>query len=209
MGLVSAAAVLSDVLLIVPVAAIVVALVAIYQVRNSGGTQSGTGLAAIGILLAIVFMGWVVGRAWAQKRAIVAEERQIVALIDQLSQQVLAKDYDAAWKHFGRDFRYTVTKAGFVNTWKALDGLEGYGPVKGLRWNTRLAVQIDPNTGTKLANGVILVDTVNGAPDRWGATFRYYPGTGWMIEDVDAVYFAKRPLKSELELPTPIRPDWE
>lgn len=204
LGAISAAAVASDVLLVLPVATVIVGIVALMQVRRSGGTQTGAGLAAVGLILALIFVGWIGGRAWSAHRAVEDARGQVVSLIDKLSKAVTSNSYEPAWECFGDTFRAEVRKKAFFDTWTRLQGIPGYGPLKGIRWNTRLEVQIDPNTGVKFANGVLLIDTASGAPDRWAAAFRWYPDRGWLIENIDTGEFPRTPLDTG---PTPLLPN--
>src|SRR5438046_6344222 len=55
LGLASSLAILDAVLLIIPIAAIIFAIVALRQIANSNGTQSGRVLASAGLTLALGF----------------------------------------------------------------------------------------------------------------------------------------------------------
>src|SRR5436190_13265608 len=115
LGLASALALMDEVLLAFPAAAIVCAIIALVQIRRSGGTQTGRRLAWIGIVLALVFIASVGGRAIAQRARNRADEQQIDAVIKKLSDAVTAGDYDAAYGLFGDRFQQRVPKAQFVN----------------------------------------------------------------------------------------------
>ena len=56
-GVASVLAFLADVLLVVPLVAVVCGIIAWRQVRSSNGTQTGIGLAALGMLLALLLGG--------------------------------------------------------------------------------------------------------------------------------------------------------
>src|SRR5687768_6049715 len=62
LGLGGVLALLSPMLIIVPVAAIVCAVLAFFQIRSSNGTQSGQAFAALGVLLGLAFGGVAVGQ---------------------------------------------------------------------------------------------------------------------------------------------------
>ena len=62
LGLLSGLSLLGTIMLVLPVATLVVGIIAVVQVRRSAGTQSGTAIAALGLLLAGGFVGVVGGR---------------------------------------------------------------------------------------------------------------------------------------------------
>src|SRR5437868_14846013 len=63
LGLASALALLDNTLLAVPVLALIFAVAALRQIIKSGGTQTGRGLAILGLLLAVGFSGVVLARS--------------------------------------------------------------------------------------------------------------------------------------------------
>ena len=68
LGLASALALLDNTLLAIPVLALIGAIFSLRQIARSGGTQTGKGLAVLGLLLAVGFSGIVLARSmydWA------------------------------------------------------------------------------------------------------------------------------------------------
>src|SRR4051812_25063806 len=63
LGLASALSLLDNILLVVPIAAIICSLIAMKQIKNSNGTQTGKGLVTLGLLLSIGFAGFIGSRA--------------------------------------------------------------------------------------------------------------------------------------------------
>src|SRR5436309_9385705 len=63
MGLASSLALLDITLLAIPVATVVLAIVALRQIANSNGTQTGRALAWGGMVLAMLFVASIGGRA--------------------------------------------------------------------------------------------------------------------------------------------------
>src|SRR5438552_9086922 len=55
LGLASALALLDNTLLALPIAAVICGIFALRQISRSGGTQTGRGLAILGLLLALCF----------------------------------------------------------------------------------------------------------------------------------------------------------
>src|SRR5438552_7332043 len=67
LGLASALALLDNTLLAIPVLALIGAIASLRQIIRSGGTQSGRGLAILGLLLALGFSGVVMARSIVQQ----------------------------------------------------------------------------------------------------------------------------------------------
>jgi hypothetical protein len=189
LGLASSLSVVGSLLLIIPVIAIVVGVVAIRQVRHSAGTQTGIGLAILGILLALLFAGIKGGKEFNAYRMVQQEKDQIIALIDQVGKDVKNENYNAAWTHFSDRFKHGVSKDDFDAFWIRTKLPEFGGPVTGMRWNGILQVDIDPETGSRTAAGVVLIDlsTRNANGERVYArvptTFRKVSGQ-WMIDSL-------------------------
>src|SRR5688572_29594402 len=62
LGLASMLALLEEVLLVIPLTAVIVGIIAWRQINQSNGTQTGKGLVAIAMLFAVGFGGFVVAR---------------------------------------------------------------------------------------------------------------------------------------------------
>ena len=106
--------------LIIGLAGIVSAIIALYQIRHSNGTQGGTGLAILGILLSLAIAGSVAATSiveWNHQRE---DKVQIEGLITQLGQFVASEQYDKAYQLFGPDFQ-SVFKPQIFH-----DQLQGY-----------------------------------------------------------------------------------
>lgn len=192
LGLASSAAVLGNILLIIPVATLVVAILAIIQIRNSAGTQSGLLLAGLGLGLAAAFVIVVGGRAILHAQRVSAERDEIVALIDQLGKNVSQANYDAAWAQFSPRFQERIKRETFQNLWTTNQASPYYGQINLMRWNGILDVQIDPETGATTAQGVIIIELKNGQYDRRLGVFRKDPAKGWAFDDING-YFAPEP----------------
>src|SRR4051812_15392834 len=63
LGLASALALLDNTLLSLPIATLICSIFALRQISRSGGTQTGRGLAVLGLLLALIFSGVVLARS--------------------------------------------------------------------------------------------------------------------------------------------------
>ena len=91
MGLGSSLSLLDPVLLVIPLVALVLSIIAIYQIKHSNGTQTGIGLAVGGLIFALLFCGLVGGRYVAETVGNHQDELAINDVIGQLSQNLLGK----------------------------------------------------------------------------------------------------------------------
>src|SRR4051812_35590664 len=120
LGLSTALAFLGVPFLVVGVAGIVFGIIALVQIRHSNGTQGGTGLAILGILLSLAMAGSVAAASiveWNHQRE---DRNQIEAAITQLGQYVAGEQYDKAYQLFAPDFQALIKPQIFH------DQLQGY-----------------------------------------------------------------------------------
>ena len=97
LGFATALAFLGAVFLVIGVAAIVCGLLALRQIRNSNGTQTGRGLAITGIALALVVAGAVGAVAAAQEMTRRADKAAVNAAIEEFGKRVMHADYVGAY----------------------------------------------------------------------------------------------------------------
>src|SRR4051812_9800902 len=94
LGLASALAIVDTILLIVPIAGVICSIVALMQIQKSAGTQTGRGLAALGLLLSLGFVGYVgyMNIAAAQQER--TDRAAIESIIAELTTDIKQGDYD-------------------------------------------------------------------------------------------------------------------
>src|ERR1051325_5299575 len=105
LGICTALAFLGIPFLVIGIAGIVSGIMALVQIRHSNGTQGGTGIAILGILLSLAIAGSV-GTTnlleWLHER----EDRQeINSVLEQLGQHISADRYDKAFGLFTPGFQ--------------------------------------------------------------------------------------------------------
>src|SRR5690606_11374020 len=105
LGLLSVAVLLGWPLLIIPVAAIVLAIVSLRQIHRSNGTQSGKGLAWTGIVLGVAFAALVGTRQITARVAAAEEQRRIEALVAEFNQRITNQQWQALYDLFTPDFQ--------------------------------------------------------------------------------------------------------
>lgn len=120
LGLCTALAFLGIPFLVVGAAGIVAGIIALVQIRHSNGTQGGTGLAILGILLSVGIAGSVAAANiidWSHRREDQAEINKVLA---QLGQHVASEQYDKAYELFMPEFQAVFKPQVFR------DQLQGY-----------------------------------------------------------------------------------
>jgi len=91
--------------LLIPAAAIVLAVMAWVQVSRSNGTQAGRGLAALAILIAAGVAATKVTLNWRSLVANAPDEKRVNTLIADLGKAIAADQYDKAYTHFTPEFQ--------------------------------------------------------------------------------------------------------
>jgi hypothetical protein len=189
LGIVSAFMLLnSAVLLVFPLAGIFCSLLAFRQINHSNGTQTGRGLATIGLLLSLGFGGfYTVGQTVDAIRNR-ADRNQMIALIDQFGQFISRNDYHGAYNLCDQRFQQRVTEAAFTARFKAANGSPIIGSITSMEWNQVLQFNDDPVTRDRLASTMVMVhfSKVSGV-DREGTVFRKIDGQ-WWIDDIPGMF---------------------
>ena len=192
LGFASISIVLTDVLLIVPLVGIVCAVVAIVQIRNSNGTQTGRLLAGLGLLLAMAIGGGRFVYVSLGAYHVSAAEGQIGRLVQDFGQDVRAHRYAEAYARFNDDFRQRVPFATFEQAFKALDD-ERLGGLQSVEWNgQRMVFEDKPDSDITYAAAMTLFSfPKNPEPQRLQVNFERSGGT-WRISDMDALFPRKK-----------------
>lgn len=132
-------------LLLVPVVALVLGVVAITQVRSSNQTQTGSLIALAGIVVSLGFSGyWGLNRV----RLMTADEearRQITALVQSLGEAVRAEDYAKAYVLFEPRFRQRVDQATFESTMRLVRTRAYRVEIAGMDVSERTIIERDRN----------------------------------------------------------------
>lgn len=198
-GLASAVVVLNAILLIVPAVAIVLGVVALMQIRNSNGTQTGRPLAWLGMVLAL---GASVLLGTSQIVRILntrQDEQQIAQLIADFGGDVKARNYDAAHARLSPKMAEAWPKDSLAARMNLIqDG--AYGPVKGMSWNGRAAFEVEQRTGLLIGASVAVVDREKGDQDRQEMRFLKVNGE-WKLDAVPMMLPVEAPQPTVNKLP--------
>ncbi|MFN4242398.1 MAG: hypothetical protein ACK4PI_04085 [Tepidisphaerales bacterium] len=157
-GLASAAAMISPILLAIPVFALICAVMGWVQVGRSNGTQTGRVLCVLGAVLALAFGGIVVRQEVATARAFAESRREIGALFQRFAEATKVGDYEAAYRVFGPAFQSRMPFERFKGTLDHIASFPNYGRIVSCSWNERLqAVPDTSGQGNDFARAAVQV----------------------------------------------------
>lgn len=175
-------------LLVVPLAAILCAVLALWQIQTSNGTQSGRLLAIGGLALALVFGGIQIVRTVQQRAREKADEQQLSTIINELAQTVKSRDYEKAYTLFSDRFTQRVSKNEFIQKWKPLEDTQLLGALKSIEGNGEYRFDVDPTSDIRYGRTLLVLAFDKAqAPTRLDILFRH-TGQKWVIEDMPSLF---------------------
>src|SRR5688500_2751371 len=157
LGLGSALALLESLLLILPLAGIIVAIIAFRQIHHSNGTQTGRGLAALGVVLMLGFGGYVLAQNVTAEMRTRDDRRAISEVVSQMGEKVKAADYDGAYTFYSSRFQQGVPLDKFKGQIKYLNEAAVYGKLKKVDTGL-MQFQVDESTGARYATTRVLLE---------------------------------------------------
>ena len=181
------------VLLVIPAVAIVLAIVAFVQIRNSNGTQTGRGLAALGLVLALGFIGLVGGRSLSDAFKNREDEKAIDSLIIKLDELLVAHKYDEAYQMFDDKFTERFKQPDFVGIWKHIvEGSKDYKGMTGMHPNNRMEFEVNADTGQKRGIEMTIMEFGPNST-RIPFVFVQEPDGTWKITDIPDLFKQQQP----------------
>jgi len=180
LGMASALSLLSFYFLVIPVGAVVVALVAIKQINNSNGTQTGKGLAWAGMGLAILLGGAEGAMEWKDYTALKADERGISATLSQAGKLINEGKYDQAYEFYDASFKSYVPPELFKSNMLSVQAPRGLGKLQSMEGNG--IVHFESAGGARLAitKAIIKFANIKGEDERFDVALREVGGK-WLI----------------------------
>ena len=151
LGLASALVLLEEFLLIIPLACVVVGIVAWRQIQNSNGTQTGKALIGIGLICALGFGGFVVAREATEGLRTREDRAAIAALITDIGEKTKAGQYQALYERTSEQFRQRVAREQFEQRLASVRQSDIYGKLQSTSWNGLAEFYNDPGTGDRFA----------------------------------------------------------
>ena len=187
LGLASALAVVDKILLIVPIAGVVCAIVALYQIGKSAGTQTGRGLAVLGLLLSLGFAGYVGYQAYDKARIERADRAAIEAMLPELTRRIQKGEFKEAYAMFSERFQERVQLQEFSDRLKYVqDG--SLGKLETITTNGRYDFNSDPSTGIRMGQAILQMKLDKyPEPSRQEAVFRLVADQ-WKFENIPGLF---------------------
>jgi hypothetical protein len=175
-------------LMLIPLAGVTVAAVAWVQVGRSNGTLTGRGLVVIGLLLSAglgLYQGGVMAVAYAGS---VSARRQVVQLIRDFGQDIVAERYKEAYARCDDQFHEKVSLPQFEGNWRMYRHNGNLGNLTGLDWNGLMTFETEVISGDRTAGGMVLLQ-FSGSTEafRTGMFFRVVDGT-WKIDAMPQLF---------------------
>ena len=188
LGFASLLAMLNNILLVIPIVGAILSCVALAQVHNSNGTQTGKGLAFLGLLLCGgITVGLICTRVVEGIRRS-EDQRTIANLCDQFGRLIAQKKYDEAYDLFDADFQERVKPDPFKIHLASLQESKVSPPIDQIAWNGLIQFQTDEG-GLDTAESVMKIhykDIVGEG--RYNARFRRAAGGSWKIDNIPDLF---------------------
>ncbi len=195
LGIASVLAKLNTALLAIPVAGIVCGFIAFGQIKKSGGTQTGRGVAIFGLILSIGIAGWVIAQQVIDYARAQSDQAAIIALVDSFGEAVKSDDYAKAYSLCDEDFHQLVNFEQFkgqIGILKTPQAVQFYGNITSIVWNGRLEFDVDNQTGTPIAIGIMLINSEKRDALREATRFRKI-GSKWKIDSLPDMFQPPKP----------------
>ncbi len=195
LGFASASCLMISLFLFIPVVGLFLGLIAIWKIRNSGGTQSGLGFAIGGMALCLLFGGGVSAKLAIAAAHTREESRQCGEVIAKFGEEIKAQHYDAMYESLMTDvFRERVSPKFFHDV---VEGLRAHGPfgeLKGTRWPGNI-IDFEPVAGTdaKYAYATIVFEFSNAAQEPRETIKLTNREGSWKIEGLPQLFPEQKP----------------
>jgi hypothetical protein len=184
-GLASLLAVVSWVMLVIPIVGVVLSLIAIRQVNQSNGTLTGRGLAIFGLVLSGVITLGIFTYQTVQQIRRREDSKAIAALCEKYGQAIAARDYAAGYGLFDQQFKDRISPPQFSAQLELLQRSTVMPPIDAIEWNG--LAQFNPgDNGVETAEAVMKVQ-YHGLGDqgaRLGVRFRKNADGPWLIDNI-------------------------
>jgi len=194
LGFASVLVVLSNILLVVPIVGAICGILAIVQIRHSNQTQTGMGLAFLGLALSLLLgVGKVIYESINSFR-LSSDEKQIATLIHEFGQDVVGERYEQAYQLCGERFRERVPQAAFTQTLKSMRQIPGLGVLRSIEWNEhRMEIEEKPDASASYALAMTLfAHSGNPYPQRLVMSFEKPSGGAWSISDIESLFPSRK-----------------
>lgn len=178
LGLASALALFGWLLLAIPLVGLIFGIVAMSTIKDSNGTQSGKGLAILGILLCLGFGGGEIAKEVIAIASVHSDKEQISKAMATAGKLVGEQNYQQAYALFDDSFKAFVTPDHFKNTWQAVQNPKSLGRLESMEWNG--VVEFEMAGGSQVAITKAKIKFANSQDERVDVFLRKI-GDKWLI----------------------------
>jgi hypothetical protein len=195
LGLVSALSFFGWLLLVVPIVGIVFAVVAIRQINDSSGTQTGKGLALAGLGLCILMGGGAITKELVAIVGVRGEEAKISDTLSKVGDYLHQGKYKEAYALHDDGFQNRFKFAQFETTWKSVQGPNSLGQIISMEWNGVSPI-FETVAGSPTAVTKARAKFEKTQDERLDVGLRKV-GDRWLISYFPAFFTEKRPAKKD------------
>ena len=200
-GLASVLAIVDNILLIVPAAGIVCAIIALRQISLSNGTQTGRALAMVGLLLSLAIGGYVVTRQLTEASRTRADREQIAALVDAFGKDIIAGNYKDAYARLAPRLTARITPEAFERTMAPRRESSVAGKLESVKTSSVFQFQNDPASGARVGAVKLNLKYANfDQPAQEDGIFRMVDGK-WLLEDIPEIFPSQPPPQQQQQPP--------
>lgn len=187
-GVASVLAMINNILLVIPLVGAVLAIVALTQIHNSNGTQTGKGLALIGLLLCGGLTLVLISAKVIEGIHRAQDQRSIAAVCEQFGSLVAQRKYDDAYNLFDADFQDRFKLDQFKNRLASIQEAKLAPPIDQITWNGLIQFQTDEG-GSDTAETVMKLHYKGlTGEQREGARFRKSDSGPWQIDNIPEMF---------------------
>lgn len=192
-GLASLLAIASPVLLIFPIVGVALSIVGLRQVRHSNGTQTGSGLAIMGLVFSGVITAAIFSYQGYQYLHRRADQQTLANLIHEYGQDLMQHKYDQAYNLFDSDFQNRVSQQVFVVHLGDMLDQKMVPPLESVEWNGLAEFHVDDEE-TETADSIMKIAFKDSPNElREDVHFKRSNGGPWLIDNIPDQFPAIRP----------------
>jgi hypothetical protein len=183
-GLASLLAIFNSVLLVFPIVGVILGIVALRQITGSNGTQTGKGLAILGLVLSGVITATIFSLQGLEILHRRADQEALANLSEKYGQLIAQDKFDEAYDLFDAGFKDRVSKQAFIVHLTSIQHSTELPAIDKITWNG-LAEFHPGDEGSQTADAVIKVHFkgIDGE-ERLGARFHKLKDGPWLINNI-------------------------
>jgi hypothetical protein len=185
LGLLSAVSFFGYLLLVIPIVGVVFAVIALRQIANSNGTQTGRGLALLALILSLGLGGFAIGREALAVMRVKGDESGVSSTIAKAGTLIREQKYKDAYELFDPEFRKRVSLDEFQSRWRAIQS-GALGALEVFEWNGVTPI-FENSEGRRNAGTKVRVKFNKGFDDRFDVVLREND-TGWQIKRLESFF---------------------